>query len=195
MYREVTNDPVMWPYYVFGGCVVLIIFALLVYTIQTIFDRLSPDLRTLRAPQLWLTIIPVFGSFWIFYVVYQLAHSLREEFKRRSIIEFETSPGLGTGWAFSFVAFTAQLMLTIDEPVVTSLLSILAVILLVVYWTKIVSFRAKLDEDIARTSTQQMPPYGFQQTHYPPSPYYPPPPPPPSSPPPADDQWERWRPK
>jgi hypothetical protein len=183
-------EPVLWPYYMVGAVMVVIIFALLVNTIQTVFDRLSPDLRVLSAAQLWVTIIPVFGSFWIFYVVYQLAGALREEFRRRNVVEFETYPGLGTGWAFSFFAFTTELMLTLDAPVVTLLLAILSVILLVAYWMKVAEFRRKLDDHARQMHSQQMPP---PYTFYPPQ--YPPPADTPPPPPQQDDAWNRWRPK
>lgn len=187
--------------YVVAYFVLVLITCLLVNTIQATLQRVSGDIRSLTAAQLWIAVIPVFGAFWIFYVIYQTADALAEEFRRRKIVEFETSPGLGVGWAFAFFSLTAQLMLTLDEPLITGMLFVVAAILLVIYWTKIAGFKTKLDFDSlggANRFTDQQPftyhqpivpnhpPFTFpqQQSNYQP----------PFTPPPADD-WERWKPK
>src|ERR1044072_1793009 len=143
----VPEEPLMWPWYTAGVFLLTLIMCLLVNTIHSIFQRAAPDLRSMTPLQIWISILPAFGRIWIFYVIYQLANTLREEFKRRKLVEFETSPGFGVGWAFAFFLATAHLTLLIDEPVITVLLYIVAVVLLIIYWVKIFGFRGKLDKD------------------------------------------------
>lgn len=197
------GDPVMWPYYLLGGVVVFIISCLLANTVSALFDRISPDLRTMNPTQIWISVIPIFGSAWIFYIIYQLANALRDEFGRRKIVEFETSPGLGAGWAFAFLAATAHLTLLIDETLITVLLYVAATILLIVYWAKIAAFKNKLYSDDLRAPHNMQTSFPHHQPASPPQnvqwpPYHPPyvPPIPPSpEPPKQEEEWERWRPK
>lgn len=201
--RYAYDGPAVWPYYVVAGFAITIVMCLLVATIQSIYQRISSDLRSLSPVQLWITIIPFFGSFWIFYVIHQLASSLHQEFKRRNVVEFETSPGLGMGWAFAFFFATAQLTLLIDEAIITSLLYIASVILLVIYWMKIIGFRSKLDFDAFSGASFNTPtpfpfqiaPPSMQQQYRPDVPPVPQPFHPPYEPPKSADDWNRWKPK
>ena len=195
-----------WIFYVIFFFTAQVVIVLFILTIQSIFEKISPDLRSLSVTQLWLTIIPAFGSIWIFYVIYQLAESLSEEFKRRQIVEFETKPGLGVGWAFSFFAVTALLTMMIDERIITILLYVTAVVLFVIYWAKLAGFKTQLTSEA--TSPFQPAQHFPQQPFYPPQESFPPvqqpqqwqqPPPPgyynPENQPPKQDEWEKWKPK
>ncbi len=198
-YEEV-SDPSYWQYYVILFAITLVVLCLLMNTIANVLQRISSDLRTLTTPQIWITVIPFFGNIWIFHVVNQTAQMLKEEYARRKITEFETSPGLGVGLLLSFVLLTAELTLMMDETAFTVLLYLLAILLLILYWIKLIRFREKLDRDSLATHPQQHQtpfPQSFEQ----PQNYYPPnefPPandfPPPDSPP-SNDAWDRWKPK
>jgi hypothetical protein len=188
----------------FAMYVILIIVTILVLCVLSnmmanLIDRISPDLRTISSGQAWLSIIPVFGTFWIFYVVQQTANMVGEEFQRRKIVEFETSPGLAIGWGFSFIFLCAQITLLIDAAFFTFLLYLGAIGTLIIYYVKLSGFKGKLDADLMRQNMSQFqqpfvqqPPHPFpeQQTYFPPPQDFPPQ----SSPPPADD-WDRWKPR
>lgn len=214
MYYEEASDPSFWQYYAVMLVVSTIVSCLLLNTMATLTERISPDLRTLSPAQVWVSVIPVFGSFWIFHVVNQLSNMLREEFARRKIVEFETSPGLSSGLGFCFTVFVAQLTLILDSPALSIFLYIAAIALLALYWSKLAGFRQKLDADLYQSQQswqspeqqqQQWPPQQFPPPQFPPPPQqyntppqwnYPPPPQdfPPQAPPPPDE-WEKWRPK
>lgn len=199
--RSASSGPSDWVFYVVLIVLTLIALCLLMNTVANLIERISPDLRTLQPAQTWLSVIPVFGSFWVFFVVQKTAGMLQEEYARRKIVEFETSPGLATGWGFCFLLLCAQLTLMIDATVMTTLLYIGAAVMFAVYWQKLNRFRQKLDHDLMQHTQPHMPPFP-QQPHVPfqqPPNYFPPPqhfPPPPSStPPPPPNDWERWKPK
>ena len=197
----VAEEPTHWQYYVLLFVGYSIVTCVLMNTVANLVQRVSPDLRTLTPAQVWITVIPLFGSGWIFNVVYKLAEMLKEEFARRKMVEFETTPGLGAGMLFAFITFTAHLTLLIDEPVLTAVLYIASVILLVLYWIRLVNFREKIDRDSLTQYAQQQ--FSFQQPlqqqvpppgYYPPNNYYPSQDVPPDAPP-SNDEWDRWRPK
>lgn len=185
--------------YVILIIVTTLVLCLLANTMANVIERVSPDLRTISSGQSWLSIIPVFGTFWIFYAVQQTSNMLSEEFQRRKIVEFETHPGLAVGWGFSFILFCAQLTLLIDATTMTLFLYIGAIITLIVYWVKLAGFKTKLDNDLMRQHTQRFQ-HPFQQNtphpfpehpqHYPSTPDFPPQPPAPPV-----NEWDRWKPK
>lgn len=197
------EEPTVWPYYLIGGIIIFIVFCLLANTFQTLWKCISEDLRTMSPEQSWLIIIPLFGVIWMFYLIFRLGEALKEEFSRKNIVEFESAPGLGIGWAFSFAILTAQLVSFIDEPVMAFILYLAATTLLIIFWIRLAGFINKLNynpktgfEQQQSQPFQQMPPAPQQQW-----PYYPPqqnfPEPPPYFPPPQqqENEWDRWRPK
>lgn len=203
----VHHEPSYWLYYSMAGLAIEVFMAVLLSVYNAINQRIACDLRNLSPLQLWLMIVPAFGSIWIFYVIWQNANALSEEFKRRKIIEFETYPGLGIGWAFSFFCATAQLTLLLDDPGIPILLGIATVILFVIFLVKLAGFKDKLDKDALNEAhlvpppppqytypnyqqpVQQQPDYTQQQ--FPPGNY-----PPPQNPEPYQpNDWERWKPK
>lgn len=195
--RGVYEESSALPYYLVGLFVSTLIVALLINTVQSAFQRISPDLQSLTPAQLWITVIPFFGSIWIFYVIWHLANALSEEFKRRKIVEFETFPGLGVGWAYAFFTVTAQLTLLIDETTITVLLYIVSFILLIIYWTKIAAFNNKLNYDsLGANQFHSPPPFQSQwqqhAQHNRPESQIPQQPPAQS---PQQGEWERWKPK
>lgn len=208
MYYEEQADPTFWQYYVLLFIVSMIVLCLLLNSMSQLIERITYDIRTISSGSVWLAVIPFFGSFWIFYAVYQLSIMLREEFDRRKIVEFETSPGLSSGIGFCFTFFVAQLSLMFDSLLLSGLMHVAAVVLLIVYWNKLGSFRRKIDHSFTQSTHVQHSPaeQNYAVQHFPPpmdivqNPYEQPtwqfPPPqqdPPQSPPP--DEWERWKPK
>lgn len=179
--------------------VTIIVLCVLSNMLANLIDRVSPDLRTINSGQTWLSIIPVFGAFWIFYVVQQTANMVGEEFQRRKIVEFETSPGLAIGWGFSFIFLCAQITLLIDATFFTLILYLGAIGTLIVYFVKLSGYKTKLDNDLMRQHTQQFQqPYNQQPPHpFPEQPTYFPPqqefPPQPQALP--VNEWDRWKPR
>lgn len=185
MYYEEASDPSYWQYYVLMFVVSTIVMCVLLNTMANLAERISPDLRTLDSSQVWISIIPVFGSFWIFHVVIKLSNMLRDEFARRKIVEFETSPGLSSGLGFCFTLFIAQITLLFDTPVLAVVLYITAIALLAVYWSKLAAYTRKMDFPHHQQSQQQnqwqypsqwqsgsSEPQHAQQWQYPPQPQY-----------------------
>jgi hypothetical protein len=187
----------------FAVYVILIIVTILALcvlsnAIANLIDRVSGDLRTVNSGQAWLSIIPIFGAFWIFYIVQQTANMVGEEFRRRKIVEFETSPGLAVGWGFSFIFFCAQLTLLFDATFFTLLLYLGTIATFIVYLVKLSGFKTKLDADLMQHNQQFHQPFNQPPAHpFPqPSSYFPPQQEfPPQTPTPPVDEWQRWKPK
>ncbi len=185
--------------YVILIIVTIVVLCVLANMIANLIDRVSVDLRTINSGQAWLSIIPIFGSFWLFYVVQQTANMVGEEFRRRKIVEFETSPGLAIGWGFSFILLCAQLTLMFESTFFTAILYLGAIATFIIYCVKLAGQKAKFDNDLMRQNLQQfqqpymqhpMHPFPEQAPYNPPHQDFPPPPLTPTP-----EEWEKWKPK
>ena len=112
--------------------------------------RMSPGL-------VWLTLIPLFGMVWQFFIVNKMADSLKAEFTTRNINLDENRPGYLIGLVFcTFSAISAvgnliesiihlqhwpDFQYTFHFKVISSTIGI---IFGIIYWVKIISFRHKL---------------------------------------------------
>lgn len=164
----VYEEPSQWLYYSVAGLAIIIFTGVLVSIYLAIYQRIASDLRNLSIAQLWLMIIPTVGTIWIFYVIWQSANAISEEFKRRKIIEFETYPALGIGWAFAFFLATTQLTMLIEEPGITILLGIATLVLFVIFIIRLAGFKDKLDKDtLSDTHLVPPAPYQYQNPQYP----------------------------
>lgn len=115
-----------------------LIFYLL--TLQNTFKAISVENRKMQPGEVWLTLIPVFGYIWQFFIVSKLADSLGAELKSKGIENNEERPGYTVGLVYC-------ILMAIASPLVVfigfagSILSIAGVVFWIVYWVKIDGYR------------------------------------------------------
>jgi hypothetical protein len=93
----------------------------------------------MKAENVWLTFIPLFGLYWQFAVVTAVADSLREEYIRRGIIAREGRPGFNSG-------ITANILLCCGAiPTFGILIAILSNITRLIHLAKIRNYTKELE--------------------------------------------------
>ncbi|MEX0988141.1 MAG: hypothetical protein WD052_11745, partial [Bacteroidales bacterium] len=123
--------------------IVLVVLPLIYYllTLQSILKEVSPENRKMEPEQVWLSLIPLFGIIWQYYIVARLADSLRLEFNKRNIYSNEARPGYQTGIIFCI------LISCIIIPYIGVLALVGGLVSWVIYWVRINEFRNVLIEN------------------------------------------------
>ena len=85
----------------------------------------------------WLMLIPIFGVVWHFFIVVNIAKSVRGEFRRRGIVA-EPSPGQALGLAM------CGLLVVGFVPFIGALAGFAGFVCWIIYWVKISRFSAQL---------------------------------------------------
>ena len=116
-----------------------IIFYLL--TLQNTLREISMENRKMQPDQVWLTLIPLFGIIWQYFIVAKMADSLVLEFSKRNIYIAEQRPGYNIG-----IAYCILISLSII-PMVGFLSVIGGAVCWVLYWIKISEYRTRLREN------------------------------------------------
>lgn len=107
-------------------------------TVQNTLYEVSPENRKIAPPQVWLSLIPLFGIIWQFILVNRVADSLQAEFTARNIEQRETRPGYGIGIAYC-ILYACVLI-----PILSPLTAIAGIICWIIYWVKINDYRLQL---------------------------------------------------
>lgn len=119
---------------------VIIPFILYLVTLQNTLKLVSFENRKMEPGLVWLTLIPIFGFIWQFFMVKNIADSLRLEFEMREIPTDEEKPGYGIGIAYS-VLFCCNII-----PTIGGFTSLAGLICLGIYWNKINGYKRMLEE-------------------------------------------------
>lgn len=120
------------------GCAIFLIpFIFYLLTLQKALNRCSPENRAMNPGMVWLTLIPLFGLVWQFFVVINVAKSLGAEFQKRGLSE-ESQPGKTLGLVMCILACCGII------PFLGVLCSLGALVCWIIYWVKIAGFSAKL---------------------------------------------------
>jgi len=94
----------------------------------------------MKPGKVWLAVIPVFGLFWHFVVVMNIAKSLRNEFARLGIPCPESAPGQNIGLA------SCACNCCIFIPFLGGLAAMVGIVLWVFYWKRIADYSRDLEE-------------------------------------------------
>lgn len=113
-----------------------LIFYLL--TVQNTLYEVSPENRKMPPPQVWLSLIPLFGIVWQFILINRVADSLQAEFAAKNIEQREARPGYSIGIAYC-ILFACMLI-----PILSPLTAIAGIICWIIYWVKINDYRLQL---------------------------------------------------
>jgi uncharacterized membrane protein YjgN (DUF898 family) len=120
----------------FGITLIPIIFYLV--TLQTTFNEVKPENRKMQPELVWLAIIPIFRLIWQFFIVNNLADSLKAEFAQRNINVGEERPGSSIGMAYCILNCCAVI------PFLGFLAALAGFVCWIIYWVKVSGFKAKL---------------------------------------------------
>lgn len=104
-------------------------------TLHRTFDEISIENRLMPSAQVWLTLIPIFGSIWQFVIVTKMADSLQKEFALRGIEAKETRPGFSLGIAYCILALSGFI------PFLGPLAAFGGLICWIIYWVTIYDYK------------------------------------------------------
>lgn len=127
-----------------GFAIMLIAFPILIAAIfylialQNTFKVISPHNRLMRPGQVWLELIPIFGSIWTFFVVSRLSDSIAAECRQRGI-PVDGRPTYTTGLAFAILSVCGFI------PVVGFLASIAGLVCWIMHWIQVVEWKRKIE--------------------------------------------------
>ncbi len=76
---------VIFCFYGVAIAVGIVIQCFFLNTLSKCFKEIAPRNRTMEPGQVWLSLIPLFGTVWIFIVVLKLADSLEKEYRSRGL--------------------------------------------------------------------------------------------------------------
>ncbi len=116
-------------------------FILYLLTLQGTLREISSENRKMQPEHVWLSLIPLFGIIWQYYIVARMSGSLYREFNKRNIYIAENRPGYNIGIAYC-------ILISIS---IVPMLGILAIIggavCWVLYWVQISEYRNRLREN------------------------------------------------
>lgn len=121
---------------VFVASLIPLIFFLL--TLQNTLNAVSFENRKMQPGEVWLTLIPLFGMIWQFFIVNRIAESLKLEFEKRGLKTEEELPGKSIGMAYA-VLYCCSIV-----PFLGYLTAVGGLICWIMYWVKINEYKNRL---------------------------------------------------
>lgn len=104
-------------------------------TLQSTFDTISVENRKMPSSNVWLLLIPLFGTVWHFIIVNNLAASIKAEANSKNIKIDEPRPAYNVGLAMCILNCLFFI------PGLNILTSIAGLICWILYWVKIISYK------------------------------------------------------
>jgi hypothetical protein len=109
-------------------------------TLSRCFHRISPHNRKMEPGQVWLNLIPCFGTVWIFITVIRLSESLEDEFYERRLRK-DGDMGKNLGIMYNVMVLLGAI------PYIGGIFSLVGLVMWIMYWVKIAGFSRQLAED------------------------------------------------
>ncbi len=106
--------------------------------LQNTLKAVSPSNQAMPPGQVWLLLIPLFGTVWHFIVVQKIADSLKAEFDMRQIPLTEQRPAYSVGLAMCICACCGII------PFLGAIAGIASLVLWIIYWVKTAEYKRKL---------------------------------------------------
>ena len=116
-------------------------YILFLKTLQNTIKEISLENRKINPNDVWLILIPFFGIIWQIVVINKISISLGDELNKKKISNNEVKPTFALG-----IAYCILQILTII-PIVGILFGLIALILWIIYWVKIDSYKTLLKRD------------------------------------------------
>jgi len=132
----------------FLGLIIVGIFFLIEQ--QNILKAIQPENRLMRPGEVWLQLIPLFGLVWQFIVVIRISESIQREFaswQNDNIIglpDAQVAHVLNTRPTYDIGLAVCILNCCWWIPILGNLAAIAGVICWIIYWTKLVEYRKKI---------------------------------------------------
>ena len=127
------------------GMIFLLIFAIaflptifFLLTLHRTLDEVSLENRLMPPGQVWLALIPIFGTMWQFIIVQKMADSLQKEFAMRGVQTKEPRPGYSIGMAYCILSVCTII------PFFGILASIGMFVTWIIYWVNIADYKNQL---------------------------------------------------
>jgi hypothetical protein len=124
------------------GMIFLVVFAIALLpqifyllTLHRTFEQVSVENRLMPSGQVWLTLIPIFGTIWQFIIVQRMADSLQKEFALRGVKTKEVRPGYNIGLAYCILSVSAII------PFAGVLASFAGLVCWIIYWINIADYK------------------------------------------------------
>lgn len=135
-----------------AGLVAMIFF---LGILQNALKKCAPASRTMKPGTVWLTLIPLFGQVWQFFVVVNVARSLRNEFARTGVRC--PDPDMGQEIGLGMCVCNCGALLLQPIPLFKDVIGVIGFVLWVAYWFRIANFSRALG---ARPAVAVAPPIG-----------------------------------
>ena len=144
--KNANNDgddlpPEFFAIYLVVFCVAFVIWLIVSYffmsSLSNALKQCRPRNQRMDPGQVWLNLIPLFNIFWMFHTVSSVSDSLRREFRSRG---WRARENFGQTWG---IVFSVVNILTCG----CYISGLPPIILLVVYWSKIVAYTRELASD------------------------------------------------
>jgi hypothetical protein len=107
-------------------------------TLQNTLKLISPENRSMEPGHVWLALIPIFGLFWNFHIIGNMATSIQTECRKRNI-PCDNDPGYALGRAYCILICCSII------PWLGSLAAIAGLVCWIIYWVKISGYKAELE--------------------------------------------------
>jgi hypothetical protein len=129
--------------------IMLVLFPQIFYllTLRRTLLLISPGNRHMQPDRVWLSLIPLFGIVWQFFIVARMADSLAAELSDRNIAHMEHRPGYQMGIAYC-ILFSCIII-----PGIGLLAGLGGVVTWVLYWLKINEYKNTLLDNPPTTIT------------------------------------------
>ncbi|MCU0431969.1 MAG: hypothetical protein MUC87_00785 [Bacteroidia bacterium] len=158
MYSSYGNSPFDQPGFLIGLAIVLFIILAITLAIYIPFiinlsnalKQVAPHNRKISPGQMWLILIPIFGTIWAFIIVPRIADSLVAEYQRRRMHYEEERLGYQSGMAWAVLGAMTYIRTFADLAqipfigAIGSLAGLGALIFFIVYWVKIARYKNEL---------------------------------------------------
>jgi hypothetical protein len=116
-------------------------------TLQKALTKCAPASRTMKPGKVWLVLIPLFGHVWQFFVVTNIAKSLRNEFARLGAPCLEQTPGQNVGLTACVCALCATFIpRSFPFLLLRDLAAVVGFFSWIAYWVRIANYSRLLGE-------------------------------------------------
>lgn len=114
-----------------------VIFYLL--TLSNTIKLCAEHNRKISPGEVWLSLIPLFGTIWNFIMIGRIADTLAAECRQRNIPTQEARPGYNVGLAYAILGCCGWI------PYLGSIAGIATLVCWIIYWVRIAGYKKMLE--------------------------------------------------
>jgi magnesium-transporting ATPase (P-type) len=128
------------------GIIAVAVFILVMYllTLQNVLKEVSDNNRLVPAANVWLMFIPIFSTFYVFYLYPRISNSINAEMDERGASD-GSDYGKTLGMTLATLGLVSSLLSYAKiAPSLSGLLSLTNLVLFIIFWSKMAGFKTKL---------------------------------------------------